>query len=67
MTSQRELEAMPEKIQLLEAEQLRLQAAIADPELFQVNDGRGTAALQRLRSLAAEIESAYARWDALES
>jgi ATP-binding cassette subfamily F protein uup len=64
---QRELEAMPEKIQLLEAEQLRLQAAIADPSLFQANDGRGTAALERLRSLAAEIENAYSRWDALES
>jgi ATP-binding cassette subfamily F protein uup len=64
---QRELEAMPEKIQLLEAEQLRLQAAIADPALFHVNDGRGTAALERLRSLAAEIENAYSRWDALES
>jgi ATP-binding cassette subfamily F protein uup len=64
---QRELEAMPEKIQLLEAEQLRLQAAIADPSLFHANDGRGTAALERLRSLAAEIENAYSRWDALES
>jgi ABC transport system ATP-binding/permease protein len=64
---QRELEAMPEKIQLLEAEQLRLQAAIADPSLFHANDGRGSAALERLRSLAAEIENAYSRWDALES
>jgi ATP-binding cassette subfamily F protein uup len=64
---QRELEAMPEKIQLLEAEQLRLQAAIADPSLFHANDGRGAAALERLRSLAAEIENAYSRWDALES
>jgi ATP-binding cassette subfamily F protein uup len=64
---QRELEAIPEKIQLLEAEQLELQAAIADPALFHVNDGRGTAALQRLQSLAAEIETAYSRWHALES
>jgi ATP-binding cassette subfamily F protein uup len=64
---QRELEAMPEKIQLLEAEQLRLQAAIADPASFQGPVARGAAALQRLQSLAAEIESAYARWDALES
>jgi ATP-binding cassette subfamily F protein uup len=64
---QRELEAMPEKIQLLEAEQLRLQTEIADPVLFQANDGRGAAALQRLQSLAAEIDSAYARWDALDS
>ena len=64
---QRELAAMPEKIHRLEAEQLELQAAIADPALFQVNDTRGAAALQRLESLAAELESAYARWEALET
>ncbi|MEA3196442.1 MAG: transport system ATP-binding/permease protein [Gammaproteobacteria bacterium] len=64
---QRELEAMPAKIQLLEAEQLQLQAAIADPALFQGNDGRGAAALQRLQALAAEIENGYSRWDELES
>jgi ABC transport system ATP-binding/permease protein len=64
---QRELAALPEKIQRLEAEQLQLQTAIADPALFQGNDERGTAALQRLQSLAAELENAYSRWDALES
>jgi ABC transport system ATP-binding/permease protein len=64
---QRELEALPEKIQLLEAEQLELQAAIADPALFQGPVARGTAALQRLQSLAAEIETAYSRWHELES
>jgi ATP-binding cassette subfamily F protein uup len=64
---QRELAAMPEKIQVLEAEQLRLQAAIADPNLFKADPARGTAALQRLQSLAAELENAYSRWDALES
>ena len=64
---QRELAAMPGKIQRLEAEQLELQAAIADPALFQGNDQRGAAALQRLQSLAAELESAYARWEALEA
>jgi len=64
---QRELEGMPEKIQRLEAEQLQLQAAIADPSLFQGNSARGTEALQRLQALATELESAYSRWDALES
>jgi ABC transport system ATP-binding/permease protein len=64
---QRELEAMPEKIQRLEAEQLQLQTAIADPTLFHGNSKRGTEALQRLASLAEELESAYVRWDALES
>jgi ATP-binding cassette subfamily F protein uup len=64
---QRELAAMPEKIQRLEAEQSQLQATIADPNLFKDDPARGTAALQRLESLAAELETAYARWDTLES
>jgi hypothetical protein len=35
--------------------------------VFRGNAERGAAALQRLASLAAELESAYARWDALET
>jgi ATP-binding cassette subfamily F protein uup len=58
---------MPEKIQRLEAEQLQLQTALADPNLFKDDPARGTAALQRLQSLAAELDSAYSIWDALES
>jgi ATP-binding cassette subfamily F protein uup len=64
---QRELAAMPEKIQRLEAEQLELQAAISDPNLFKDDPPRGAAALQRLQSLSAELETAYSRWDELES
>src|SRR5882757_3932823 len=59
---QRELEAVLQEIQRLEAEQLQLQAAIADPTLFQGPVARGAAALQRLQSLTAEIENAYSRW-----
>jgi ABC transport system ATP-binding/permease protein len=64
---QRELEAMPDKIQRLEAEQLQLQTAIADPSLFQGNSPRGGDALLRLQALTAELENAYSRWDTLES
>jgi ATP-binding cassette subfamily F protein uup len=64
---QRELEAMPAKIQALEAEQAALQATIGDPELFRRSPVEAAAAAQRLQSLAAELEAAYARWDALES
>jgi len=46
---------------------LQLQAAIGDPSLFKQDPARGTAALQRLQSLVAELECAYSRWDALES
>src|ERR1700722_1094530 len=64
---QRDLAALPEKIQRLEAEQRELQAALADPALFQGHDSKGAAALQRLQSVAAELETAYARWEALET
>ncbi|HEV7610438.1 MAG TPA: ATP-binding cassette domain-containing protein [Steroidobacteraceae bacterium] len=64
---QRELADMPDKIQRLESEQLELNTAIADPDLFKNDPVRGASALQRLQSLAAELEKSYARWDELES
>jgi ABC transport system ATP-binding/permease protein len=62
---QGELAAMPDRIQQLETEQLALQAALADPQLFK-DPARGTATLKRLQTLAEELEQAYSRWDALE-
>ena len=64
---QRELAALPGKIQGLEAGQLELQTAIADPALFKSDAARATAALQRLQALTVELENAYSRWDELES
>jgi ABC transport system ATP-binding/permease protein len=64
---QRELAALPEKIQVLEGEQLGLQAQIADPALFKSDPMRAAAALQRLQALTEELERAYSRWDELES
>jgi ABC transport system ATP-binding/permease protein len=64
---QRELDALPEKIQRLEAEQSALQAALCDPRLFRQNPVEAAAALERLQGLTQEVEAAYARWDALES
>jgi ATP-binding cassette subfamily F protein uup len=64
---QRELDGMPDKIQRLEAEQIELQLKTADPDLFKDDPSRGTAALQRLESVAVELENAYSRWDELDS
>ncbi|HEY0799643.1 MAG TPA: ATP-binding cassette domain-containing protein [Steroidobacteraceae bacterium] len=64
---QRELKQLPEKIQRLEAEQAQLNALISDPAVFQNDKEQSSLALQRLQALAAELETAYARWDALES
>ena len=64
---QRELGAMPEKIQRLEAERAELELKIADSTFFKDDPGRAADALRRLESLAAELENAYSRWDLLES
>jgi ATP-binding cassette subfamily F protein uup len=64
---QRELDAMPAAIQLLEAEQAQLSAAIGDPELFRRDPAAAGAAVRRLQSVQQELESAFARWEALES
>jgi ATP-binding cassette subfamily F protein uup len=62
----RELTQLPEKIQSLEAEQVRLTTLINDPQVFQQNKDQGSQALQRLQVLAEELDSAYARWETLD-
>jgi ATP-binding cassette subfamily F protein uup len=64
---QRELAALPDTIQRLEAEERELQAQVNDPQFFKRDAAAAAEALQRLTTLGAELESAYARWDALES
>ena len=64
---QRELDALPARIEQIESEQLQLQAAIGDPVLFRDEPQRAEALLQRLQDLGVELEAAFARWDALES
>jgi len=64
---QRELELLPARIEKLEGEQAQLQRQIADPAWFRADNERATRSLQRLQALEAELETAYARWDALES
>ena len=64
---QRELEMLPGMIQLLEQEQSALHLALADPDLFRQTPERAAATVKRLEGIAQELETAYARWDALES
>jgi len=40
---------------------------ISDPAAFQRNKDESNLALQRLQALAAELETAYSRWDTLDS
>jgi len=64
---QRELVALPETIQRLEEEQSRLQGTLNDPDFFKREPTQAAAALERLSTLAGELEAAYSRWDSLES
>ena len=62
----RELEALPGRIEALEAENTELAAALADPDTLR--DGARVRELQgRLKEVENELARAYGRWEALES
>ena len=63
---QRELEGLPESIEILENEQLALHAQLEDTQLFQKDPETFRAIMKRLTALDSERETAYARWDELE-
>ena len=64
---QRELDALPARIEVLEAEQRDLTARIASADFYKVPRADIEAALARVDSLAGEATEAYARWHDLES
>jgi len=64
---QRELEALPSRIEALEAEQTALSAEVAGPDFYKKPAAEIHAAMARLAALPAEIEAAMQRWDELDS
>jgi len=61
-----ELEALPERIEALEAEQERLYAQMSDPAFYR-GEGDDVAQVKaRLDAIAQEFEEAYKRWETLE-
>ena len=64
---QRELDALPGRIEALEAEQRDLNARIAGPDFYKAPRAAIEAALARADPLQQELIDAYARWHALES
>jgi ATP-binding cassette subfamily F protein uup len=64
---QKELSELPKRIEKLEAEQSQLQEETANPAFYQQGPEIMNPVLQRLTQLAAELEQAYQRWDALET
>ncbi len=64
---ERELEHLPDRIGLLEAEQEGIHLTLADPEFYK-NSGAEVASLNsRLEELDSELMAAYNRWEELES
>jgi ATP-binding cassette subfamily F protein uup len=64
---QRELDALPTHIQALEAEQARLHETVNGVGFYQRPPDEVGATLDRLETLARELETSYARWEILEA
>jgi len=64
---QRELEALPARIESLESEQAALNTRIAGPEFYKEAPDAIRAALARADDLHREIADAYDRWHRLET
>ena len=63
----RELEALPERIAALEAEQAGLNARLADPALYRGEPEELRKLNERLAALDKEIAQAMLRWEELEA
>jgi ATP-binding cassette subfamily F protein uup len=63
----RELDALPERIAALEAEQGALHQRLADPALYQQDAQEVVRIKARLDALEAELDAAMMRWEELET
>jgi ATP-binding cassette subfamily F protein uup len=64
---QRELEALPARIEALEAEQRSIAELTADPSLYVADPQRATALHERSAQIEDELMTALERWEALAS
>jgi ATP-binding cassette subfamily F protein uup len=63
---ERELEALPAKLETLETEKKELLLSLADPDFYRAGSGDVAAANTRLQKLEKELLEAYQRWEYLE-
>jgi len=64
---QREFDALPGKIEALEAEQAAVADAVAHPEFYKESAADIARALERQKRIERDLAELYARWDALDS
>ena len=63
---ERELEALPDRIAALEAEQESIHSTLADPDFYKTAGPEVVTLNARLEELDAELLAAYERWEELE-
>jgi ATP-binding cassette subfamily F protein uup len=63
----RELNALPKKIETLEARQEALHLKMADPDYFRTPPDQLAADRQEEADMTAQLEATYERWEALEA
>ena len=64
---QRELEALPGKIEILETEQTELHARMGAADFYRQSSDNITATIERLEQIKRDLEACYERWQMLES
>jgi len=64
---QRELDGLPGKLEELEAEIARRTQAMNEPKFFQQDSAAIVRANEEIARLQAELDAAFARWEALEA
>jgi ABC transport system ATP-binding/permease protein len=63
----RELAALPQRIEAMEAEQKTLFAAMAEPDFYRRESANIAVIKKRLSELESALEDAFQRWEALEA
>ena len=63
---QRELDALPAKIEQLETEQAQLQAVVGEAGFYQQSHEQVNVVLERLQTVEEALEDCYGRWETLE-
>jgi ATP-binding cassette subfamily F protein uup len=64
---QRELEALPGKIEALETEQAQLHALMGNAEFYRQASDKIAATVERLETIKNELDVCYDRWESLEA
>jgi ATP-binding cassette subfamily F protein uup len=64
---QREMEALPGKIEALESEQTELHARMGNADFYRQSSDKITATMERIEAVKGELEACYERWQTLES